>query len=77
MKNCTFYTSIFSKDIDGLMATQEIRKLKEYMEIPVVALAAFAGEGDKEEFFAGGCSHFLGKHYTVKQLLGIIKEISI
>jgi len=63
------------KEIDGIMATQEIRKMKGYKDTPIVALTAYVREGDKEEFLAGGCTHFLGKPFTMKQLLELVEEI--
>jgi len=63
------------KGMDGIQATQEIRKLKGYKKTPIVALTAYAREGDKEEFLAGGCTHYLGKPFTVKQLLDLIENI--
>ncbi len=63
------------KDIDGIMATQKIRELKGHEKTPIVALTAYAREGDKEEFLAGGCTHYLGKPFTVKQLLDLIDDI--
>jgi CheY-like chemotaxis protein len=63
------------KGIDGLMATKEIRKIKGYEKTPIVALTAYVREGDKEEFLAGGCTHFLGKPFSTKQLLDLIEKI--
>jgi CheY-like chemotaxis protein len=63
------------KEIDGIMATQEIRKMKGYENTPIVALTAYVREGDKEEFLAGGCTHFLGKPFTVKQLLELVEQL--
>jgi len=65
------------KDIDGLMAAKEIRKLNEYKKTPIVALTAFVREGDKEEFLSNGCTHYLGKPFTVKQLLDLIGDIKV
>ena len=64
------------KDIDGIMATQEIRKMKGYKDTPIVALTAYVREGDEKEFLAGGCTHFLGKPFTVKQLLWLVEQLS-
>jgi CheY-like chemotaxis protein len=57
------------------MATKEIRKIKGYEKTPIVALTAYVREGDKEEFLAGGCTHFLGKPFSTKQLLDLIEKI--
>lgn len=62
------------KGINGLEVTKAIRKMPEYKTVPIIAVTAFAMVGDKEEFLAAGCSHYLSKPYTRKQLLSLIQE---
>ena len=59
------------------MTTQETRKLKEYKEISIVPLIALVRESDKEKILTVGCSRYSGKHFTVKQLLELVEEISV
>jgi CheY-like chemotaxis protein len=61
--------------IGGLEATGIIRKMKGYENIPIVALTAFAMNGDREEFMRQGCSHYLSKPFTIKELHSTVKEI--
>jgi PAS domain S-box-containing protein len=63
------------KGMDGLETTKEIRKLPGYENIPIVALTAFAMEGDKEKFIEGGCSHYLSKPFSNEKLKKLITEI--
>ena len=63
--------------IDGLEATKIIRKLKQYKNVPIVAITAFAMEGDKEEFLENGCSHYLSKPFTIKSLKKLLDSIFI
>jgi len=51
--------------------------LKNYEKTPIVALTAFVLEGDREEFFAAGCTHYLGKPFGRKQLLDLIQNIDL
>jgi PAS domain S-box-containing protein len=64
------------KGIDGIQAVHEIRKIKGYEKTPVVALTAYTLDGDKEEFLASGCTHYLGKPFSVNQLLNLLSEIT-
>lgn len=61
--------------ITGLEATRKIRKLDNYVNTPIIALTAFAMEGDKEEFLHAGCSHYLSKPFEKNDLLSIIKNL--
>jgi PAS domain S-box-containing protein len=60
------------KGMTGLDATRIIREKPHYSDIPIIAMTAFAMKGDKEEFLAAGCSHYLPKPFTKKELFGIL-----
>jgi|GEM_PF-1923097 len=57
------------RGMDGIQATKEIRKVAGYENIPIFAMTAFALEEDKEEFLKGGCSHYIAKPFTKKEIL--------
>ena len=61
--------------ISGIEATKEIRKLKAYEKTPIVALTAYAMGNEKIEFIKHGCSHYLSKPFTKKQLLDLLTDI--
>ncbi len=61
--------------INGMEATQEIRKIDGYSNTPVVALTAYAMAGDKEKFLSQGMTHYLSKPYEVKDLQNLVKSI--
>ncbi|WP_348343936.1 PAS domain S-box protein [Ignavibacterium sp.] len=63
--------------INGVEATQQIRKIKGYEKTPIVAVTAFALKGDKEEFLAKGCSHYISKPFTQPQIIALLNEIFI
>jgi len=63
------------KGMDGISVVKELRKTENYKDIPIVALTAYVMNGDKEEFLASGCTHYLGKPFKRVQLLGIINSI--
>ncbi len=61
--------------INGMEATKEIRKIKGYEEIPIIAVTGFAMKNDKKEFLSQGLTHYLSKPFTKVELLSLIKEI--
>jgi len=61
--------------MNGLEVTNCIRKIAIHKNTPIVAITAFAIEGDKEEFMLQGCSHYLAKPFSKEQLLSYIHQI--
>jgi PAS domain S-box-containing protein len=58
--------------IDGIETTQEIRKIRGYENIPIIALTGYTSEEDQERIFAGGCTHYMSKPFEQKDLLDLI-----
>ncbi len=63
------------RGMDGRQAAQDIRKMQGYESTPIIAITAYAMEGDKEEFLAAGCSHYLSKPFTKGDVLNLLSEI--
>ena len=61
--------------INGVEATQQIRKIKGYERTPIVAVTAFALKGDKEEFLSKGCTHYISKPFTQPQIIALLNQI--
>ncbi|MCX6166137.1 MAG: PAS domain S-box protein, partial [Ignavibacteriae bacterium] len=59
----------------GIITTQEIRKIPGYEKIPIIAVTAFAMDGDKEKFIACGCSHYIAKPFSFAELRKLIKGL--
>ncbi len=59
----------------GTELTNKIRSIKKYKNKPIVAMTAFAMEGDKEEFLKAGCSHYISKPFTKEELLELLENI--
>lgn len=74
------YDAIFmdinlGRSMDGVNATMNIRKRSEYKDTPIIAVTAFAGPEDKEEFLTAGCSHYISKPYTRYHITKLINKI--
>ena len=63
------------RGIDGKQATQKIRTLSGYADTPIIAITAYAMPGDKEEFLASGCSHYLSKPFKINEVRKVLKKI--
>jgi PAS domain S-box-containing protein len=59
-------------ELDGLEATQIIRE--EFPEIPIIAQSAFAFEDDRKRAIDSGCTDFIAKPFTKKQLMDIVQR---
>lgn len=63
--------------ITGIDVTKQLRQNERYKSTPIVAVTAFSLMEDKEMIMKSGCSHYVGKPFTRKELLGLISSISV
>lgn len=61
--------------MNGLMATQEIKKFRK--DLLVIALTAYAEVGKHEKCLAAGCDDYLPKPVSKMELLNKIKELGL
>jgi HAMP domain-containing protein/signal transduction histidine kinase/CheY-like chemotaxis protein len=59
-------------EMDGLTATQEIRKLPEFEHLPIISLTAKAMKGDREKALEAGASDYITKPVDPEKLLSAI-----
>ena len=59
-------------EIDGYQATREIRRMKEFAELPIIALTAKASESDRAQCMAAGCTDYVVKPADTRQLTAVI-----
>ena len=63
------------KGMSGLDAVKQIRQMDEYKDTPVVAVTAYAMAGDRKRFLSQGCSHYLAKPFSKKDLIELLETI--
>ena len=59
--------------IDGYEATRRIRADAATAHIPIVAVTSYALSGDEEKTRAAGCSGYVAKPFSPRQLLGVVR----
>lgn len=63
------------RGMNGMQTAQKIKKLDQYKNTPIVALTAYAMKGDKEEFLANGCSHYISRPVDKHKLIQLVQDI--
>ncbi len=61
-------------NISGLQVTRQLKKSHVLSHIPVVAVTAFAMEGDEEKIREGGCQGYLSKPISVTAFLDTVRH---
>jgi len=62
--------------MDGLEATRRVKADPAYASIPVVGVSAYAMEEDREHALLAGCSDYLSKPFTRKQLVETVRRFA-
>lgn len=60
-------------EMDGYESTKEIRKIKEFKHLPILAVTAKAMMGDREKCIAAGASDYISKPVDVDQLISLLR----
>jgi CheY-like chemotaxis protein len=64
-------------EMDGFEATRRIREISpEYMNLPIIAMTAYAMSGDRERCLEAGMNDYLSKPLNVDELFKIIENYS-
>lgn len=62
------------KGTSGLELAKEIRKIKSYKDVPIIAVTAHALREDENRILKGACTHYISKPFTKKTLLDTLKK---
>ncbi len=61
--------------VSGLEVTRQIKARPDLAHIPVIAVTSFALSGDDQQAYAAGCSAYVAKPYSPRELLRVIQDI--
>lgn len=64
---------VMMPEMDGITATQEIRKRPEWKKLPVIMLTAKAMRNDQENCLAAGANDYMAKPLDVEKLLSLVR----
>jgi PAS domain S-box-containing protein len=73
-KTDLIFMDVQMPEMDGLQATEEIRKLTELQQPVIIAMTAFAMQGDKEKCLAAGMDDFITKPVRISDLKSAITK---
>jgi CheY-like chemotaxis protein len=60
--------------LTGLQVVKKIRRIKEYVRTPIVALTAFAMPGDMDKALDSGCTFYQSKPFTKEDIIAIYNK---
>lgn len=60
--------------MDGIQTTSELKKIKDNINKPFIAITAFALVGDKEAILSQGLTHYISKPFEFKKLIDLIQS---
>jgi CheY-like chemotaxis protein len=62
------------KGLDGLELAREIKKIKNYKDVPIIAVTAYSFREDENRILKNGCTHYISKPFTKTSLLDKIND---
>jgi len=61
-------------NMDGIKATKILKNDEVTRHIPIVAVTAFAMNGDRETILAAGCDEYISKPFKLKEFTETVKK---
>ncbi|MCE1187783.1 MAG: PAS domain S-box protein [Ignavibacteria bacterium] len=59
----------------GIDFIKEIRRLPQYTSVPIVAITAYAMQGDRKKLLSSGYTHYLSKPFFKDDILNLFRDI--
>jgi CheY-like chemotaxis protein len=69
----TVLVDVMMPEMDGYETMREIRKIRRFKTIPIIALTAKAMKGDREKCVEAGASDYISKPADVDRLLSLLR----
>jgi CheY-like chemotaxis protein len=69
----TVLVDVMMPEMDGYETMREIRKIRRFKTIPIIALTAKAMKGDREKCVEVGASDYISKPADVERLLSLLR----
>jgi CheY-like chemotaxis protein len=64
---------IMMPDMDGYETMREVRAMKGFSDIPIVAVTAKAMKGDRQKCIQAGASDYVSKPVDIDQLISVLR----
>jgi|APCry1669188910_1035180.scaffolds.fasta_scaffold00131_9 PAS domain S-box-containing protein len=62
-----------SSEMDGLLVTEEMRKLAGYAAIPIIAITGYSTAKEKERILSAGLTHYIAKPFDKVSLRNLLR----
>ncbi|MHB1686193.1 MAG: response regulator [Ignavibacteriaceae bacterium] len=59
--------------MNGIQATNEIRKINGYEYAPIIAVTAYAMKGDEQYFLSQGLSYYISKPFNLNKFVSTVQ----
>lgn len=62
-------------ELDGLMATRQIRAMKQFAEVPIVAVSAYGADQYRTQALEAGCNEYVSTPFDPDELERLIRSL--
>ena len=63
-----------SSEMDGLVVTEEMKKLAGYASIPIIAVTGYSTAKEKERILSAGLTHYIAKPFDKESLRSLLRR---
>ena len=62
-------------ELDGLAATRKIREMKNFKDVPIVAVSAYGADQYRDHALAAGCNEYVSTPFEPEDLERLIRTL--